>query len=126
MRTTIDVRFHEVDSQGHANHTAIVAWVAHCRIKLLDEYVAQAACEDMDYVLVGLSMNFRKEVFYPDCVEVEGRVTKVGTSSVETAFYVHRGDDEIANAICTNVFFDIASQASVEIPSDLRKLLTSN
>ena len=126
MRTSIDVRFHEVDSQGHANHTAIVAWVAHCRVQLLDGLVDQSGCEGIDHVLVGLSMNFRKEVFYPDRVEVEGKIMLVGNASVETAFHVHRSDDELANAVCTNVFFDAEMGGSIEIPDDLRNLLTSN
>jgi|TARA_Y100000296_G_C5038530_1_gene188566 acyl-CoA thioester hydrolase len=125
MRTLIDVRFHEVDSQGHANHTAIVAWIAHCRVKLLGGLVAQSGCEDIDHVLVGLSMNFREEVYYPDKVVVEGEVTEVGTKSVGTAFHVCREQDEIANAVCTNVFFDLESGGSIEIPEDLKNLLTS-
>jgi len=126
MRINIDVRFSEVDSQGHANHTAIISWLAHCRVKMIDEAILQSGWEDLDHVLVGLSVNFRKEVFYPDRIEVEGRFVSTGNTSVVTAFHAHRGNDTLCDAVCTNIFFNSETKASVDIPSDLRKLLTSN
>ena len=35
-RTSIEIRFTDVDSQDHVNHTAIVEWIAHARVKLID------------------------------------------------------------------------------------------
>ena len=40
-RTSIEIRFTDVDSQDHVNHTAIVEWIAHARVTLIDEKVAQ-------------------------------------------------------------------------------------
>jgi len=63
------------------------------------------------------------EVFYPERVEVDARVLKVGDKSVTTEVGVTRGDDLVAAATCVNVFFQPSDKASVCIPRSLRVLL---
>ena len=123
IMTSIEVRFSDVDSQGHVNHCSMVSWIAHGRVKLLDGLVAQSAEEDLDHVLVSLTCNFHMEVFYPDRVEVDARVLKVGGKSVTTEVGVTRGDDLVAAATCVNVFFQPSDKASIRIPRSLRVLM---
>jgi len=121
--TSIEVRFSDVDSQGHVNHCSMVSWIAHGRVKLLDGLVAQSAEEDLDHVLVRLTCSFHMEVFYPDRVKVDARVLKVGGKSVTTEVGVTRGDDLVAAATCVNVFFQPSDKASIRIPRSLRVLM---
>ena len=133
-RTSIEIRFTDVDSQGHANHTAIVEWIAHARVKLIDEkvnYYDHTLWKDklkdegpeLDHVLVNLEINFHKEVFYPGTIEVSGRVLNVGSKSLATEFFVYSNDDLIAEAQCINVFFRTSDKKSVNIPDKLKDLL---
>jgi len=133
-RTSIEIRFTDVDSQGHANHTAIVEWIAHARVKLIDEkvnYYDHTLWKDklkdegpeLDHVLVNLEINFHKEVFYPGTIEVSGRVLNVGSKSLATEFFVYSNDDLIAEAQCINVFFRTSDKKSTNIPDKLREIL---
>ena len=132
-RTSIEIRFTDVDSQDHVNHTAIVEWIAHARVKLIDGKVAQYhhtiwenlkdQNPELDHVLVNLDVNFHKEVFYPGTVEVSARVLNVGNKSVTTEFFVYSGDEVVAEAQCINVFFRTSDKKSVDIPDKLKDML---
>ena len=145
----MEIRFTDVDSQNHVNHTAIVEWIAHARVKLIDEKVNQYdhgswedkdkdkdlaiamdrvwvdfdAHSDLDYVLVNLDINFRKEVLYPGTVDVKGGVLNVGNKSLTTEFFVYSNDDLVAEAQCINVFFRTSTKKSVDIPNKLKDIL---
>ena len=128
-RISIEIRFTDVDSQDHVNHTAIVEWIAHARVKLIDEKVNQYdhglwdEGPELDHVLVNLKVNFHKEVFYPGTVEVAGRVHDVGNKSVTTVIFVYSDGKVVAEAQCINVFFRTSTKKSVDIPDKLKDIL---
>ena len=128
-RTSIEIRFTDVDSQDHVNHTAIVEWIAHARVKLIDGKVNQYDHGlwneglELDHVLVNLKVNFHKEVFYPGTIEVAGRVHNVGNKSVATVIFVYSDGEVVAEAQCINVFFKTSTKKSVDIPDKLKDIL---
>ena len=144
MIVPIEVRFTDVDSDNHVNHLAIAEWVAHARVKMIDENIKQAGVNflsDINYVLVNLSIDFRDQVVYPNFIEVQGKILRVGTKSLTTQYSVYIPGDKpkiaigdgyiagdspkiVAVAQCVNVFVDaMDSKKSVEIPDELRKIL---
>ena len=135
MIVPIEVRFTDVDSDNHVNHLAVAEWVAHARVKMIDENIKQAGLNllsDIDYVLVNLSIDFRDQVIYPSFIEVQGKILRVGTKSLTTQYSVyipgkHLGSPEthkiVAVAECVSVFVDATdSRKGVEIPDELRKI----
>ena len=136
-RISIEIRFTDVDSQDHVNHTAIIEWIAHARVTLFDEKINQYDNEfqndyvreegpELDHVLVNLNVNFQKEVFYPGTIEVTGQVLDVGNKSVTTEFFVYNKDELVAGAQCINVFFNPSTKKSIEIPEKLKNILMNN
>ena len=119
----IEIRFSDVDSQGHVNHLSILEWIAHCRVKLIDERVERSAVEDIDHVLVSLEAEFLEEIFYPGNIEVSGQILETGGKSVTTSFFVYKNDEILANAKCVNVFHDTTTKKTVPIPDELRAAL---
>ena len=119
----IEIRFSDVDSQGHVNHLSILEWIAHCRVKLIDERVERSAVEDIDHVLVSLEAEFLEEIFYPGNIEVSGQILEVGGKSVTTSCFVYQGDEILANAKCVNVFHDTTTKKTIPIPDELRAAL---
>ena len=139
MRIPIEVRFTDVDSDNHVNHIAVVEWIAHARVTMIDEKVKQSGLNllsDIDYVLVKLSIDFREQVVYPNIIEVQGKILRIGTKSLTTQYSVyipglHLDSPEtnkiVAIAECVNVFVDATdSRKGVEIPDELRKILDIN
>ena len=133
-RTSIEIRFTDVDSQNHVNHIAIIEWIAHARVKLIDDKLNQyehflwkdktiADGLEFDYVLVNLDISFIKEVFYPGTIEVKAGVLSVGDTSVTTEFFVYNGAEMVAEAQCINVFFKTTTKISVDISDKLKDIL---
>lgn len=127
MKTNIEVRFTDVDSQLHVNHTSIVEWIAHCRVQMLApiETYGETKLEvgDLDHVLVHLAVNMCDPVTYPAEVVVTGSVIKVGRKSVSTRYLLHSEGRLISDAECINVVVYFGETRSVEIPDGLRELL---
>ena len=130
----MEIRFTDVDSQNHVNHTAIIEWIAHARVKLIDDKLNQyehflwkdktiADGLEFDYVLVNLDISFIKEVFYPGTIEVKAGVLSVGDKSLTTEFFVYSGGEMVAEAQCINVFFKTTTKISVDIPDKLKDIL---
>ena len=129
MRVPIEVRFTDVDSNNHVNHLAVAEWIAHARVTMIDEKIKQSGLNllsDINYVLVKLSIDFRDQVVYPNFIEVQGKILRVGTKSVTTQYSVYIPGDKpkiVAVAECVNVFVDATdSRKGVEIPDELRKI----
>ena len=131
MITPIEVRFTDVDSDNHVNHIAIAEWIAHARVTMIDELVKQYRDEDgcwadIDYVLVKLSIDFRDQIIYPNIIEVQGKILRIGTKSLTTQYSVYIPGDQpkiVATAECVSVFVDVTnSRKGIEIPDELRKI----
>jgi acyl-CoA thioester hydrolase len=125
MSKIIEVRFSDIDSDNHANHTKVVEWIAHKRVDMINDFIIMSKCTDVDHVLVNITANFLKPVKWPGTVRVDGTVTKVGNTSVTTEFSVYQNSEPVANATCVNVFFDPSNGTPVSIPHVLRTIMTA-
>jgi YbgC/YbaW family acyl-CoA thioester hydrolase len=138
--TTMEIRFTDVDSQNHVNHTAIIEWIAHARVKMIDAKLKQYEDfiwtdkskndgPELDHVLVNMNVNFFKEVFYPGEIEVQGKILSVGNKSVTTKFFVYnsheRGNNDgpVAEAECVNVFFRTSTKESINMSDKFKEIL---
>ena len=126
MTTEIEVRFSDEDSQGHVSHIPIVEWIAHARVKFIDDALGKARCEQIDYTLVHLDVDFLGEIKYGSTLVIEASIFAVGRKSLTTKYSVREGDAELAKATCINVFFDKKSGHTTIIPDVLRVILRSH
>jgi len=123
----IEVRFTDIDSQGHANHLAIASWVSHSRIKLFDDAILQAKMGNRwDHIMVHIDMDFMIEVTYPSIIGIFPEVAKIGGKSVTTKYEIHVMKDgkigeAVARATCVNVFMYDGKPA--RLPESLRDVL---
>ena len=125
MSKIIEVRFSDIDSDNHANHTKVVEWIAHERVDMINDFITISKCTDIDHVLVNITANFLKPVKWPGNVRVNGTVTKVGNTSVATEFSVYQNSELVANATCVNVFFDPFTKTPVPVSDVLRTIMTA-
>lgn len=127
MRKIIEVRFSDVDSQGHVNHTSTVEWIGHARTCLLDPLIDIAKLGSaIDYVLVKLDVSFTGRIFWPGIVNIDSKIVNVGSKSIVTNYIVEQNNRVVAEAECVNVFFQDAPENTVIIPDSLRSVLESH
>jgi acyl-CoA thioester hydrolase len=121
--TDVTIRYSDQDGMGHVNNTAYAAYVEAARTRLLFDLAERFPAAAMDFTLVHLSIDYRNEAFYPGTVRVGGRMMRVGTKSLATAYGVFLDGRCLATAECVNVGFDRARRASRPIPDDMRRFI---
>jgi acyl-CoA thioester hydrolase len=118
----VEVRFTDIDSQGHANHLSIAAWISHERVKLFDDAILWAKIGSRwDHVMVHISMDFKTPITYPNNVLIFSRVIKIGEKSVTTDYEVCIKGVEVARANCVNVF--TRDSKPTKLPDSLKDAL---
>ena len=123
MLNQVEVRFTDVNSDGRVGHIPVIEWIAHTRVKFLDDKIEKANLKGtIDYVLVDLKINFLREIFYPDLVTVKIELLKIGTKSITTKYHVlHEPEFKtLVEAECINVFIDLKTRKSIEISNELQ------
>ena len=106
----IEVRFSDIDSQGHVNHIPITEWIAHARVKFFDEIIAASGESDIDHVLVHLTQEYKREIRYPADVDIHIEVFSVGNKSVALSYTLTVNNVELVTARSISVFTRILPQ----------------
>lgn len=117
----IDIRFSDMDSQGHVHHEAMVGWVAAARVAFIDEAVE--GVKNIDYTLVHLSMDFQGEITHPGVVKVAAFVRKIGNKSLRLEYSLSKDGVGFATAESVTVFYDTRTKRTIRVPDKLREVL---
>jgi acyl-CoA thioester hydrolase len=89
----IRIRWRDVDNYGHVNNAVYLTYLEECR----DRWVRRALGDAVDFVIVRIAIDFRKELSLEDeSVLVTCRGTGYGTSSIRTAETIRAGAGWIA------------------------------
>ena len=126
IKTSIEIRFSDQDSQGHVHHEAIVGYIAHARVSFVDGLVEDSGVKDIDYVLVNLNVDFLCEVNHPGVIDVSSWVKRIGNKSVTTKYELFKEGEKFAKATSVNVFFNTKTKETVPIPDELKSVLSDN
>jgi acyl-CoA thioester hydrolase len=121
----LHVRFSDVDVYGHVNNVKYFEYFQEARIPLLerlgrslaglDGYHVVVAQTDVDYKMPIL---FRLEPY-----DVHSRITHVGSKSFTIESEIRDGDTLLSRARVVLVFFDSATQRSINPPAAYREAM---
>lgn len=124
----VHVRFSDVDVYGHVNNVKYFEYLQEARIAMtaqlwsgLERASLVVAQTDVDYV--------RPILFRPEAYDAWSWVSRIGARSASIDSVIADGDDVLARARVTIVFFDPRTQRSAAPPepylAGLRSLLSS-
>ena len=119
----IDIRFSDMDSQGHVHHEAIVGWIAHARVSFIDGVIEAARAKDIDYTLANIQVNFEMHVNFPGEARLDVLVKRVGGKSLSLKYMLSKDKMRFAQSRSVSVFFDKNTKDTVPIPDSMRKVL---
>jgi acyl-CoA thioester hydrolase len=89
----IRIRWRDVDNYGHVNNAVYLTYLEECR----DRWVRGTLGGDVDFVIVRIAIDFRRELSLEDeAVVVTCRGTGYGTSSIRTAETIRALDGWVA------------------------------
>ena len=123
----VEVRWGDMDAQGHVNNAVYFTYCETARIKLLRSIGVQGRSGGAAQgpTLVTTSCDFKQQVRYPTTLDIGVRVERVGQRSFELSYGMFRqGTDEfVAVARSVNAWVDFAQERAVPLPDELRATL---
>lgn len=124
-RTSIKVRFYELDPYGHLNHAVYVQFFEAARVELLDEAgLSLARLRDLGYHLVvaEISTRFLRPVGLGDVITIESELLELGRATGRWHQRMLRGDELCAGQDVRVAATDVSGRP-VRLPAELAERL---
>jgi acyl-CoA thioester hydrolase len=120
----LPVQWGEQDMFGHVNNAVYFRWFESARIAYLERIgLSDLMMENkIGPILAAIGCNYRRQLTYPDTVEIGAMVIKLGRTSVTMAhgLFSRRQQALVADGQSTIVCFDYAVQQPTPIPPQIR------
>jgi acyl-CoA thioesterase FadM len=126
FQTTIPVRITDINYGGHAGNDSILSIIHEARMQFLKHW----ECDEKNFFGTGLIMNdvaiqFKKEVFYGDILEVLVAVQDIEKVSFDIVYKLNiiKGGrtDTVAIAKTGMVCFDYSAKKITPVPQEVKK-----
>ncbi len=121
--TPITLRYSDQDPMLHVNNCAYAAFVEAARVALIQSIVDRFKHDGLDFILARVAIDYRRELHYPNTIDVGARLVRIGTKSLTSGYGVFLGEDCVATAESVNVFYDMHTRKPVMPPDDVRQAL---
>lgn len=129
---SLPVQWGDQDAFGHVNNTVYFRWFESARIRYLEHIdlgekgVGQhTPGEVLGPILAAINCNYRRQLKYPDTVQIGTRITRIGRSSMtmEQAVWSSTQEAIVADGQSTIVAFDYQANRPREVPAGIRKMI---
>ena len=123
-RTSLDVRFRDIDAFGHVNNAVFATYAEQARVQyLLDVIGPTEPFERMPLILARLEIDFRSPILLGERVTVSSQVDRIGGSSIGMRHRILAGADEHVAAEVASVLvaYDYATATPIPVPNDWRE-----
>jgi len=124
---TIEVRWGDMDAQGHVNNTVYFTYCESARVELLRKigFKGKQAGLPEGPTLVHASCDFKRQVVYPAKLDVGLRVDRISQRSFKMVYgiFFHGTDEVSAIATSINAWANYVEGRSVELPEEIRAAL---
>jgi len=128
-RTSLQVRFRDIDAFGHVNNAVYFSYVEQARIRyLLDVLAPDEPFDRLPLILARVELDFRSPIFFGDEVTVETRVDRIGRSSVGMSHRMTAGADGrlVGDVGTVLVTYDYRASAPIPVPEVWRARITDH
>ena len=105
-RLTDNVRFADLDPNGHVNNAVYATYFETGRVTLMKDRSYWQLPEGLTWIMVRLDTHFRAELHWPGTIEMGLGVAKFGRTSVTFDQVVFSEGRCVASAQATNVLID--------------------
>lgn len=119
-RTTADIRYADMDRQGHVNNAVFATFSEIGRVAFLYDPERPLAPPGASFVLAKVAIEFHEELRWPGTVEIGTGVTRIGRSSVAFAQGLFHRGRRVASVDGVVVLVDEATRRSTPLPDGTR------
>jgi acyl-CoA thioester hydrolase len=132
-RTSVQVRFRDVDAFGHVNNAVVSTYVEQARITYLRDVLAVDPVGRMPLILGMIKLDYLSPIFLEDELEVGSRVDWIGNASIAMSHLVRavaanagRDARDLARATSVLVTYDYDQASPMPVPGDWRTALAAH
>lgn len=124
---TIPVRISDVNYGNHVGNDSFVSIIHEARLQFLKAHSLSelSVGDNVGLIMGGLSVQFLKESFYGDVLEVAVYANDVSTVAFDLIYDVKRQNETICKGITSMVCYDYTSKKVKAIPEKLVDILKS-
>lgn len=123
-RTTLQVRFRDIDAFGHVNNAVFLSYLELARIRYLLDVLRPAAPFDrLPLILARVELDFRSPIAFGEEVPVDTRVDRVGRTSFAMSHRMTALPEGrlVGDAQTVLVTYDYASARPIPVPDEWRR-----
>ena len=124
--TNVTVRYSDQDELGHINNCSYAAYVEAGRVQFLGGLLSPKKHPGIDFILARVTINYLREAHYPGTIKVGSRILALGTKSMTTGYGLFKNNICVATADSVNIYFELDSRKTIEIPRDIRAALETD
>jgi len=122
---SLPLQWGDQDAFGHVNNVVYFRWFESARVVYLDQSGLDHLMEatGLGPILASIHCDYRRQLNYPDAVQIGARVTHLGNASLKMqhAVYSEAQAAIVAEGESVIVTFDYQAQKSVRIPDEVRQ-----
>ncbi len=118
-RLTDNVRFADLDPNGHVNNAVYATYFETGRVTLMKDSSYWRLPEGLGWIMVRLDIHFRAELHWPGTIEMGLGVAKFGRTSVTFDQVVFSQGRCIASAQAVTVLIDQASRKPTPLTAEI-------
>ena len=128
----VEVRYADIDAQGHLNNAKFITFMEHARFKYIERvglWRLADGFENLGQIIASVSCDYKRPVTLGQVVVVQARMVRLGTKSMEMEFRftvdASDGGDrvEVALGHSVQVAHDFKAEQSRPIPAHWRELI---
>ncbi len=126
--TSLEVRYSDLDAQGHLNHARYLSFMEQARFKYMMAVRLWSDIHDFDAVgqiVAEATCSYKRPVLLGQMVEVAVRTSRLGNKSIEMEYRLTVGGVEAATGRTVQVAYDYAAGHSIVIPQNWREKITA-
>jgi len=123
-RTTLQVRFRDIDAFAHVNNAVFFSYVEQARIRyLLDVLQPGVGFDRLPLILARVELDYRSPITFGEEVTVETRVDRVGRSSFAMSHRMTAGPEArlVGDVQTVLVTYDYAAARPMPVPDGWRE-----
>jgi acyl-CoA thioester hydrolase len=122
-RTTLQVRFRDIDAFGHVNNAVFFSYVEQARIRyLLDVLEPGTGFDRLPLILAHVEIDYRSPIFFDDEIVVETRVDRIGRTSFAMSHRMIAAVDDrlVGDVDSVLVTYDYPAARPMPVPDEWR------
>ena len=118
-RLTDNVRFADLDPNGHVNNAVYATYFETGRVTLMKDKSYWQLPEGLTWIMVRLDIHFRAELHWPGTIEMGLGVSKFGRTSVTFDQVVFSEGKCVASAQSVSVLIDEAARKPAPLTAEI-------